>query len=177
MGKVYRNRIPYAGGGNVKECTLAQYNTWKANGQLVPNTTYDIVDAPNLNVTANDLSYDGSATTTKQAIGDLATLTTTDKSSVVGAVNEVNGKTLKTLVKNITFGNATAGTAISLDLSTATEGAITSYTQVKMFSVMYVGGANNYDSGATVYCTDQNKLRLMPTITQNTVGARVCFIY
>ena len=68
MGKVYRNRIPYAGGGNVKECTLAQYNTWKANGQLVPNTTYDIVDAPNLNVTANDLSYDGSATTTKQAI-------------------------------------------------------------------------------------------------------------
>lgn len=63
MGKVYRNRIPYAGGGNVKECTLAQYNTWKANGQLVPNTTYNIIDAPNLNETAKEISYDGSTDT------------------------------------------------------------------------------------------------------------------
>ena len=63
MGKVYRNRIPYAGGGNVKECTLAQYNTWKANGQLVPNTTYNIIDAPNLNETAKQISYDGGTDT------------------------------------------------------------------------------------------------------------------
>lgn len=73
MGKVYRNRIPYAGGGNVKECTLAEYNTWKANGQLVPNTTYNIIDAPNLNETADEISYDGTTTTVKDAIDSKAT--------------------------------------------------------------------------------------------------------
>ena len=35
----------------------------------------------------------GSSTMTSQAIGDLSQLTTSDKSSLVGAVNEVNGKT------------------------------------------------------------------------------------
>lgn len=117
------------------------------------------------------------STKVSEAIGDLTTLTTTDKSSLVGAVNEVNGKILNTLVKNITFGNATASNQISVDLSTATEGLITSYTQVKMFSVMYVVGSGNYDSGASVFCTDQNKLRLMPSMTQNNVSARLCFLY
>lgn len=76
MGKVYRNRIPYAGGGNVKECTLAQYSTWKANGQLVPNTTYNIIDAPNLNETAKQISYDGGTETVHDVLTPMAYSTT-----------------------------------------------------------------------------------------------------
>ena len=142
------------------------------NGNEVP-VSGTIATAGNL-----PLGYDFSdPNSTAGALGDLTTLTTTDKSSAVGAINEVNGKTLKTLVKSVPFGNTTAGTQISVDLSTATDGAITSYTQVKMFSLMYVVGSGNYDNGATVFCTDQNKLRLMPSMTQNNVSARLCFIY
>ena len=39
----------------------------------------------------------GSSTMTSQAIGDLSQLTTSDKSSLVGAVNEVNAKESETL--------------------------------------------------------------------------------
>lgn len=68
MGKIYRDGIIYAGGGNIKECTFAQYNTWKANGQLVKGVTYDITNAPNLNATAKQISYDGTTTTIHDVI-------------------------------------------------------------------------------------------------------------
>ena len=80
MGKIYRDGIIYAGGGNVKECTQAQFNEWKANGQLVKGVTYNIIDAPNLNETASEISYDGTTTTVwdkvegKQAQIDYATI-------------------------------------------------------------------------------------------------------
>ena len=70
MGKIYRDGIAYAGGGNVKECTLAQYNEWKANGQLVKGVTYDITDAPNLNATAKQISYDGTTTSVWDEVED-----------------------------------------------------------------------------------------------------------
>ena len=52
-----------AGSANMIECTLAEYNAWKAGGQLINETVYVITDAPNLNATAQDISYDGGADT------------------------------------------------------------------------------------------------------------------
>ena len=50
--------------GNITmECTQAQYDAWKQSGQLKPSTLYVITDAPNLNATAQDISYDGGADT------------------------------------------------------------------------------------------------------------------
>lgn len=104
------NELDAGGGGggnaNVIECSQSQYDAWKAGGQLQRETTYIITDAVNLNGTASDLSFDGTSRTTKQAvdantsaigantsnIGDLSSLTTSDSSSLVGAINEVNGK-------------------------------------------------------------------------------------
>ena len=48
--------------------TQAEYNALKQAGLLQPRSLYIITDAANLNGTAADLSFDGSATTTKQAI-------------------------------------------------------------------------------------------------------------
>lgn len=50
--------------GNITmECTQAQYDAWKQSGQLKTNTLYIITDAPNLNETAKQISYDGSTAT------------------------------------------------------------------------------------------------------------------
>ncbi len=49
------------------ECTQAEYDTWKNAGQLKPQTSYIITDAPNLNPTASDIEY-SSGVTVKQAI-------------------------------------------------------------------------------------------------------------
>lgn len=67
--------------GNITmECTQAQYDAWKQSGQLKTNTLYVITDAPNLNATAQDISYDGSTDTVwdkveavKTALGQLPT--------------------------------------------------------------------------------------------------------
>ena len=52
-----------AGSANMIECTLAEYTAWKAGGQLINETVYVITDAPNLNATAQEISYDGGADT------------------------------------------------------------------------------------------------------------------
>lgn len=44
------------------ECTQAQYDTWKNAGQLKPQTSYIITDAPNLNPTASDIEYSSGVT-------------------------------------------------------------------------------------------------------------------
>lgn len=50
--------------GNITmECTQAQYDAWKQSGQLKTNTLYVITDAPNLNETAKQISYDGGTDT------------------------------------------------------------------------------------------------------------------
>ena len=46
----------------VIEVTQAEYDQLVLDGDLQPLTTYVITDAPNLNATAQDLSYDGGAT-------------------------------------------------------------------------------------------------------------------
>lgn len=114
MGKIYRDGIIYAGGGNIKECTLAQYNTWKSNGQLVKGVTYDITDAPNLNETAKEISYDGTTTSVwdkveaiKSSLGELPTEIRCGEGSYTGLkggghANRVNVP--------ITFSKAMTGT-------------------------------------------------------------------
>ena len=60
-----------AGSANVIECTLAEYTAWKAGGLLINETTYVLTDAPNLNATSEDLSYDGGATSTHDVISSI----------------------------------------------------------------------------------------------------------
>lgn len=81
-------------------CTQAEYDQMALDGDLKPMTYYIITDAPNITATAGDIplgSDFSDPTSTAGAVGDLSTLTTTDKSSLVGAVNEVNKKESETL--------------------------------------------------------------------------------
>ena len=57
------------------ECTQAQYDAWKnaTPSQLKSNTMYVITNAPNLNATSEDLSYDGGATSTHDEVESLKT--------------------------------------------------------------------------------------------------------
>lgn len=61
--KTVAEALGTAGSANMIECTLAEYTAWKAGGQLINETVYVITDAPNLNATAQDISYDGGADT------------------------------------------------------------------------------------------------------------------
>ena len=55
----------------VIEVTQAEYDQLVLDGDLQPLTTYILTDAPNLNATAQDLSYDGGATSTHDVIASL----------------------------------------------------------------------------------------------------------
>lgn len=70
MGKLIRNGIEYGGGNgtDIFEVTQAEYDALVQAGTLVHNALYVITDAPNLNATAQDISYDGGATTVKNKI-------------------------------------------------------------------------------------------------------------
>lgn len=61
--KTVAEALGTAGSANMIECTLAEYTAWKAGGQLINETVYVITDAPNLNATAQEISYDGGADT------------------------------------------------------------------------------------------------------------------
>ena len=63
--------------GNITmECTQAQYDAWKQSGQLKTNTLYVITDAPNLNETAKQISYDGGTATVYDVLNPTAYSTT-----------------------------------------------------------------------------------------------------
>lgn len=73
--KTVAEALGTAGSANMIECTLAEYTAWKAGGQLINETVYVITDAPNLNATAQDISYDGGADTVwdkVEAVDELA---------------------------------------------------------------------------------------------------------
>ena len=65
MGKLIRNGIEYGGGNgtDIFEVTQAEYDALVQAGTLVHNALYVITDAPNLNETAKQISYDGGADT------------------------------------------------------------------------------------------------------------------
>ena len=70
MGKLIRNGIEYGGGNgtDIFEVDQDTYDTLKAQDKLVHNALYVLTDAPNLNATSEDLSYDGGATSTHDVI-------------------------------------------------------------------------------------------------------------
>ena len=70
MGKLIRNGIEYGGGNgtDIFEVDQDTYDTLKAQDKLVHNALYVISDAPNLNATSKDLSYDGGATSVHDKI-------------------------------------------------------------------------------------------------------------
>lgn len=57
----------------VIEVTQAEYDQLVLDGDLQPLTTYVITDAPNLNATSQDLSYDGGVTSTYDEVESLKT--------------------------------------------------------------------------------------------------------
>lgn len=65
MGKLIRNGIEYGGGNgtDIFEVTQAEYDALVQAGTLVHNALYVITDAPNLNETAKQISYDGGTDT------------------------------------------------------------------------------------------------------------------
>lgn len=81
MGKLIRNGIEYGGGNgtDIFELTQSEYDALKQAGTLVHNALYVITDAPNLNYTAEDLSYDGGTQSTKEAIEEINTFSTEEK--------------------------------------------------------------------------------------------------
>ena len=70
MGKLIRNGIEYGGGNgtDIFEVTQAEYDALVLAGTLVHNALYVLTDAPNLNATSEDLSYDGGATNTHDEV-------------------------------------------------------------------------------------------------------------
>ena len=60
----------------VIEVTQAEYNQLVLDGDLQPLTTYVITDAPNLNATAQNLSYDGGVTSTYDEVESLKAVET-----------------------------------------------------------------------------------------------------
>jgi hypothetical protein len=112
-----------AGSANVIECTQSEYNTWKAGGLLINETTYVITDAPNLNATAQNLSYDGGVTSTWDKVEANATAISGILSNISALSNlstkvYVAGNTSKTItvtpdgssrVGYVVFGQAAQG--------------------------------------------------------------------
>ena len=123
-----------AGSANVIECTLAEYTAWKAGGLLINETTYILTDAPNLNATSEDLSYDGGATSTHDVIE--------------GNKTKLDGQTDTTdpLFKVVYFGNSesisfTADGVVSLTANQLNISTPTGYTPISVVSIF----ANNND--------------------------------
>ena len=73
----------------VIEVTQAEYDQLVLDGDLQPLTTYVITDAPNLNATSEDLSYDGGATSTHDEVESLKTTATVASTSTI-SVNNTN---------------------------------------------------------------------------------------
>ena len=102
MGKLIRNGIEYGGGNgtDIFEVTQAEYDALVQAGTLVHNALYVITDAPNLNETAKQISYDGGTDTVWDKVeGVLAgyemieysdTMPTTQTSKLVTIANGVD---------------------------------------------------------------------------------------
>lgn len=121
MGKLIRNGIEYGGGNgtDIFEVTQAEYDALVQAGTLVHNALYVITDAPNLNETAEDISYDGSTTTVKdkiQAIETVAGGTLSIPTGVTATLNrgwaKKQGKIVVITASLAFSGSVSSGTAI-----------------------------------------------------------------
>lgn len=118
----------------VIEVTQAEYDQLVLDGDLQPLTTYVITDAPNLNATAQNLSYDGGVTSTYDEVESVKTT--------------LSGQTDATapLFKVVYFGNSesisfTADGVVSLTANQLNISTPTGYTPISVVSIF----ANNND--------------------------------
>ena len=81
----------------VIEVTQAEYDQLVLDGDLQPLTTYVLTDAPNLNATSEDLSYDGGATSTHDVIA--SKVAKTDIKSTTVELSGTGGQ----YISNLTF--------------------------------------------------------------------------
>ena len=113
----------------VIEVTQAEYDQLVLDGDLQPLTIYVITDAPNLNATAQNLSYDGGVTST---------------------YDEVEKKLNKTLIKSKEIdGTTNASGALSLGIS---------YTSAVLLSVVLASSDASMYCVPMAYSTSPNQM-------------------
>jgi hypothetical protein len=117
--------------------TTAEYEALENDGDLVPQTSYILTDAPALEYTANDLSYDGTATTTKQKIDANA-------SNITTLQNKVNAL----LPPAQDYPNGTASTAVISDY-------ISTYGANTMMFAFVITGLGWFECNLTFYNSTQ----------------------
>lgn len=100
--------------GNITmECNQAQYDAWKQSGQLKPNTLYVITDAPNLNATAQDISYDGGADTVWDKVESLKTSKANESGVAISKSTNFIGVDYSVTAYNITT-SSTLSSAVQI---------------------------------------------------------------
>ena len=111
------------------------------------------------------------------AIGDLSQLTTTDKSSLVGAVNEVNRTKTNVFKDKIVIGSVTAGTKYDLfTLSNFTGGLVADFSALK--GLMYLGGGGNSNSYGYLFCNPiTNIISYIPQVSDTNVSIHIAVLY
>ena len=134
----------------VIEVTQAEYDQLVLDGDLQPLTTYVITDAPNLNATSEDLSYDGGATSTHDAIGF------TDYASGVWTWRKwENGKLEIWGYDNsqMTVGATAWGSVYSIDFASLGDYPVAFLTLHSVIGAVYINGANGLGTltGGTSY--------------------------
>jgi hypothetical protein len=117
------------------------------------------------------------ATTIDNVIGDLSSLTTSDKSSLVGAVNEVNGAKTNVFKGKITIGTVSAGTKYDLlTLSNFTGGLVPDFARMK--GLMYLGGGGNANSYGYLFCNPiTNLISYIPQVSDTNVSINIAVLY
>lgn len=110
-------------------------------------------------------------------IGSLSQLTTTDKSSLVGAVNEVDRVKTNVFKDKIVIGSVTAGTKYDLfTLSNFTGGLVADFSALK--GLMYLGGGGNANSYGYLFCNPiTNIISYIPQVSDTNVSINIAVLY
>ena len=143
------------------------------------NTQLDNVAGDLADLTAEDIPMSGTdSTPTATAIGDLSQLTTSDKSSLVGAVNEVNASKMTMLrLKSISITGAT-GTAWTPHYYTDID--ISSYFTGADANAVIIGVIINQQTSGGVLCAmlqGARTIRLLNDQAFNNVTCNITCLY
>ena len=155
----------------VIEVTQAEYDQLVLDGDLQPLTTYVITDAPNLNATSEDLSYDGGATSTHDVIAgkinppDLSNITRTALTSDLAT--EVTSTGAWYAVRAINRDTSGTNYAYILDSANTNYLAASScptgtYVRAVTPWVYFPSGAKFYARGAFTSATESGLLSAPP---------------
>lgn len=110
-------------------------------------------------------------------IGSLSTLTTSVTSSLVGAVNEVNGAKTNVFKGKITIGTVSAGKKYDLfTLTNFTGGLVPDFATMK--GLMYLGGGGNSNSYGYLFCNPiTNLISYIPQVSDTNVSIYIAVLY